>query len=137
MIGVLITTHGRLGHELVKVAELIKGQLKAVLLVSIEEDKSMEATTNEMAGTIKKLDDGDGVVVLTDLFGGTPSNIALSFVKKRKMEVVTGVNLPMLLKLYDIREENNLRKLACDLKESGRNNIYVAGEFLEKNSSTT
>ena len=132
MIGVLVTTHGRLGEELVKAAVLIKGHLEGVLWVAVEQEKSMELITKEMADAIKKLDNEDGVIILTDLFGGTPSNISLSFMKDKKIEVVTGVNLPMLLKLYDIRTESNLNKMAVDIKESGRNNIHVAGEFLGK-----
>ena len=101
MIGVLIITHGNLGNELIKASELIKGRLEGVLHVSVDQSKGVEEIKKEISTSIKKLDRGQGVLILTDLFGGTPSNISLSFLKEGKLEVVTGVNLPMLLKLYD------------------------------------
>ena len=132
MIGVLITTHGNLGSELIKAAELIKGKLEGVLHVSVDQNKGMEEIKKEISSSIKKLDRGQGVLILTDLFGGTPSNISLSFLKEGKLEVVTGVNLPMLLKLYDKRHEMNLAEFASYIKEYGRKNIYLASEVLSK-----
>ena len=99
MIGVLITTHGNLGNELIKAAELIKGPINGLSYVSADQTKGVEDLKKEIGNAIKKLDKGKGVLILTDLFGGTPSNISLSFMKDGKVEVVTGVNLPMLLKL--------------------------------------
>ncbi len=132
MIGVLITTHGNLGNELIKAAELIKGKLEAVTHISVDQTKGMEELKKELSSSIKKLDKGDGVLILTDLFGGTPSNISLSFLKEGKLEVVTGVNLPMLLKLYDKRQEMNLKDFAFYIKDYGRKNIYLASEVLSK-----
>jgi len=132
MVGVLIATHLRLGEELLKTAESIKGKLPQADFVSIEQGKSMDEIGKELAAFISKLDSGGGVLILTDIFGGTPSNMSFSFMKERKVEVVTGVNLPMLLKLYDVQSKLELRELACVIKESGKNNIYVAGQFLEK-----
>lgn len=132
MIGVIITTHGNLGSELIKAAELIKGKLENVVHVSVDQSSAAEVVRKEIKSAIKKLDRGEGVIILTDLFGGTPSNIALSFLKERKLEVVTGVNLPMLLKLYDIRQETTLEEVAKQLKEYGRKNIYLASEILGK-----
>jgi PTS system mannose-specific IIA component len=132
MIGVLITTHGNLGNELIKAAELIKGTLEGVSSVSVDQKKAMEEIKKEISSSIKKLDRGQGVLILTDLFGGTPSNISLSFLKEGKVEVVTGVNLPMMLKLYDKRQEMNLKDFAFYIKDYGRKNIYLASEVLSK-----
>ena len=132
MIGVLITTHGSLGNELIKAAELIKGKLEGVSSVSVDQKKAMEEIKKEISSSIKKLDSGQGVLILTDLFGGTPSNISLSFLKEGKLEVVTGVNLPMMLKLYDKRQEMNLKEFAFYIKDYGRKNIYLASEVLSK-----
>jgi PTS system mannose-specific IIA component len=132
MIGVLITTHGNLGSELIRAAELIKGQLKGVGCVSVDHTKGMEEIKKEINTAIKKLDQGQGVLVLTDLFGGTPSNISLSFLKEGKLEVVTGVNLPMLLKISDSRGGMKLKEFASYLKNYGKKNIYLASELLDK-----
>jgi len=133
MIGVLITTHGNLGNEFIRVAELIECNLKGVHCISVDQTKSVEELKKEISTAIKKLDQGQGVLILTDLFGGTPSNISLSFLKEGKVEVVTGVNLPMLLKLSDVRKEGmNLKDFACYIKEYGKKNIYLASEILSK-----
>jgi mannose PTS system EIIA component len=132
MIGVLITTHGNLGTELIKAAELIKGPLKGVLHISTDQTKGVEDLKKEIGDTIKKLDKGKGVLILTDLFGGTPSNISLSFLKEGKVEVVTGVNLPMMLKLSEVKEEMSLNEYACMIKEYGKKNISLASEILSK-----
>jgi len=136
MIGVLITAHGNLGNELIRAAELIEGNLKGVYYVSVDQTKSVEELKKEIGTAIKKLDQGQGVLILTDLFGGTPSNLSLSFLKEGKVEVVTGVNLPMLLKLSNVRKEGmSLNDFACYIKEYGRKNIYLASEILSKKTS--
>jgi mannose PTS system EIIA component len=132
MIGVLITTHGNLGSELIKAAELIRGSLKGIVHVSIDQTKGVEDLKKEISMAIKKLDQGKGVLILTDLFGGTPSNISLSFLKEGKVEVITGVNLPMLLKLPDIREGMQLKEFARSIKDYGIKNISLASEILSK-----
>jgi PTS system mannose-specific IIA component len=132
MIGVLITTHGNLGNELILVTEMIKGPLTGVLHVSIDQTKGVEDLKKEIGNAIKKLDKGRGVIILTDLFGGTPSNISLSFLKEGKVEVVTGVNLPMMLKLSEVKEEISLKDYACMIKEYGKKNISLASEILSK-----
>jgi len=135
MIGVLITTHGSLGSELIKAAELIRGSLKGIIHVSVDQTKGVEDLKKEISTAIKKLDQGRGVLILTDLFGGTPSNISLSFLKEGKVEVITGVNLPMLLKLPDIREDMSLKEFAQYIKEYGIKNISLASEILNKKVS--
>jgi PTS system mannose-specific IIA component len=132
MIGVLITTHGNLGNELIKAAELIKGPLNDILHVSVDQTKDVEEIKKEIGNAIKKLDKGRGVLILTDLFGGTPSNISLSFMNEGKVEVLTGVNLPMLLKLSELKEDMTLREFACLIKEYGQKNISLASEILSK-----
>ncbi|MDA8126430.1 MAG: PTS sugar transporter subunit IIA [Deltaproteobacteria bacterium] len=132
MIGVLITTHGNLGIELIKAAELIRGSLKGIIPVSIDQSKGVEDLKKEISSAIKKLDQGQGVLILTDLFGGTPSNISLSFLKGGRVEVITGVNLPMLLKLTDIREGMALKDFAQQVKDYGIKNISLASEILSK-----
>ncbi|MBN1381717.1 MAG: PTS fructose transporter subunit IIA [Deltaproteobacteria bacterium] len=132
MIGVLITTHGNVGQELIRAAELIKGNLKKLAFISIDQSKSVEELQKEINTAIRKLDQGQGVLILTDLFGGTPSNISLSFLKPGKVEVITGVNLPMLLKLRDINEDIGLVEFAKYIQDYGKKNISLASEILNK-----
>jgi PTS system mannose-specific IIA component len=136
MIGVLIATHGNLGSELIKAAEMIHGAMKLVTHVSVSQDKGVEEIKKEISVGIKKLDQGQGVLILTDLFGGTPSNLSLSFLKPGKVEVVTGVNLPMLLKMTEIQDSSKtLEEFAHCLKEYGIKNISLASEILGKKFS--
>ncbi|MBW2560056.1 MAG: PTS sugar transporter subunit IIA [Deltaproteobacteria bacterium] len=133
MIGVLIITHGNLGHELIKAAEMIKGDTRGIIPVSLDAKTGVDDIKKEITSAIKKADLGEGVLIMTDLFGGTPSNISLSFLKEEKVEVVTGVNLPMLLKISDIREEKKkLAEFANLVKVYGRKNIYLASEILNR-----
>ena len=132
MIGVLITTHGNLGSELIKAAELIRGYMKGIIPISVDQTNGVEDLKKEISTAIRKLDQGQGVLILTDLFGGTPSNISLSFMKEGKVEVITGVNLPMLLKLPDIRESASLKEFAQSIKEYGIKNISLASEIMSK-----
>lgn len=132
MIGILITTHGNLGAELLKAAEMIKGPFKGVACISVSQEKGVEELRKEISATIKKLDQGQGVLILTDLFGGTPSNFSLSFMKEGKVEVVTGVNLPMLLKISDAGKDMKLKEFAQYIRDYGIKNIYLASEVLSK-----
>jgi PTS system mannose-specific IIA component len=100
--------------------------------ISVDQTKGVEDLKKDINAAIKKLDQGQGVLILTDLFGGTPSNLSLSLLKEGKVEVVTGVNLPMLLKLSDTREKMNLQDFANYIKEYGKKNIYLASEILNK-----
>jgi PTS system mannose-specific IIA component len=132
MIGVLVITHSNLGSELIKAAEMIKGDLPGIIPISIDANKSLKSINKEITSAIKKVDSKKGVLILTDLFGGTPSNISLSFLKEGKVEVVTGVNLPMLLKISTMREETDLREFASFIRDYGRKNIYLASEVLNR-----
>jgi len=135
MSGVLLVTHGRLGDELIKAAELIRDEITGMISVSVDAKKGVEDLKKEITAAIKKADTGKGVLILTDLFGGTPSNISLSFLKKGKIEVLTGVNLPMLLKISEIREQTALIDFANSLKDYGKRNIRLASEILNKKVS--
>ncbi|NPV05006.1 MAG: PTS sugar transporter subunit IIA [Syntrophaceae bacterium] len=133
MIGVLVITHGNLGNELIKVAELIKGPLQGIMSISVDASRGLDDLRKEITAAIRKVDSGLGVLVLTDLFGGTPSNVSLAFLKEGKVEVITGVNLPMLLKVPDVREkENDLLGFAAQIRDYGKKNIYLASEVLKK-----
>ncbi len=131
MAGFVIVTHGRLAEELIATAELIVGKLERVLAVSILPSSSPEAARDAVSAAIKAVDKGDGVLVLTDLFGGTPSNLSISFLEDEKVEVVTGVNLPMMIKISSIRDKMGLGDLAQFIRSYGRENISIAGDLLK------
>jgi len=135
MIGTLIITHGNLADELIRAAVMIKGEQKGILAVSVDAAKGLNEIKKEITSALKKVDQGTGVLILTDLFGGTPSNISLSFLQDKKIEVVTGVNLPMLLKLSDLQEENDLYRFAETVRNYGIKNIYLASEILNRKAS--
>ena len=137
MIGIVIVTHGNLGSELVSAASLIKGEIENVISVSIDATKNVEELKRNIAGAIKKAERGSGTLILTDLFGGTPSNLSLSFLNEGKVEVLTGVNLPMLLKVSELQKKaENLVEFAKTVRDYGKKNIYLAGEILEKKVNT-
>jgi PTS system mannose-specific IIA component len=131
MIGVLIVTHKDLAEALLAVCDLILGRQDNVTAVSLDPGAPPEALREQIQRALQQLN-GDGTVILTDMLGGTPSNLSLSFLQKGKVEVVTGVNLPMLLKLANLRERTDLAEVARLLKESGQNGITVASELLAK-----
>ncbi len=130
MIGIVIVTHGQLGREMLKTAELIVGSLDTCRAVSLESDLGPDSMRQAVGQAIDAADQGRGVLVLTDMFGGTPSNISLSFLDKNRVEVLTGVNLPMLLKAVQLRREGLLAEVAEAVGDSGRKSITVAGELL-------
>ncbi|MFH0787564.1 MAG: PTS sugar transporter subunit IIA [Pseudomonadota bacterium] len=132
MIGIVIVTHCNLGRELVRSAEFIVGSLSQTLAVSLNPDDQEKALRGKIAEAIEKVDTGEGVILLTDMFGGTPSNISLSFLADGKVEVVTGVNLPMLIGLASKREGKILNLVAQEIKEYGLRSIALAGEILKK-----
>ncbi|MBT8489618.1 MAG: PTS sugar transporter subunit IIA [Deltaproteobacteria bacterium] len=137
MVGVIVITHGNLGSELIKATELIKGDLKGALAISVDAAKGVDNLKKEITTAIKKVDSGNGVLILTDLFGGTPSNISLSFLKEHKVEVVTGVNLPMMLKISERQEDMNLGEFADFIRNYGKKNIYLASEILNRKANET
>ena len=134
MIGVVLVTHPNLGEEFIRSAELICGKLPCVATVSIDTRKGVEELREDVAQAIRSVDAGKGVLVLTDMFGGTPSNMSLAFLSEGRVEVVTGLNLPMLIKISNCREGRTLQELAKMVKEAGQRNINLASEILRKKS---
>lgn len=132
MIGAVVATHGELAKELVKVTEFIMGAIQNVEAVSLDPTQDVQILRIEMQKAIKKVDRGKGVLILTDMFGGTPSNISLSFLEENKIDVVTGVNLPMLIKLVNSREKMTLGEIAQQVKLYGCKGISLASEILKK-----
>ena len=129
-VGVVIVTHYRLGEEFLQALRLIVPESPEFHSVAIEPSQSVDEMRSKIAGALKAADRGEGVLVLTDMFGGTPSNISLSFLDERHVEVVTGLNLPMLIKLATFSEEKSLEDLATFIKKYGQRNISVASELL-------
>lgn len=132
MIGIVIVTHGELGTELLRTAQEIVGKFPSVEAVSVQASEQIDKARKKIEASLQRVSDGSGVLILTDLFGGTPSNLVLSYLEAGRLEVVTGVNLPMLMKLPSLREEQDLRTLAESLAKYGQRNILVASEFLAK-----
>lgn len=128
--GVVIVTHYRLGEEFLQALRLIVPDGPAFYAVSVDPKQSVDEMRSGIAEAIRAADAGEGVLILTDMFGGTPSNISLSFLKDHRVEVVTGVNLPMLIKLATLSEEKSLEELAPFIKNYGQRNISVASEIL-------
>jgi mannose PTS system EIIA component len=129
-VGVVIVAHYRLGEEFLQALRLIVPDASGFDAVSIEPKQGVDEMRATIAEAIDRVDRGSGVLILTDMFGGTPSNIALSFLGERRVEVVTGVNLPMLIKLATLRKEQPLEELASFIKGYGQRNISLASELL-------
>jgi PTS system mannose-specific IIA component len=129
-IGVILVTHYRLGEEFLNVLRLIVPDAPDFQSVSIDPEQSVDEIRRTIAKALKTADRGNGVLVLTDMFGGTPSNMSLSFVEEGGVEVVTGLNLPMLIKLATLSEEKSLEELAGFVKNYGQRNISVTTEIL-------
>jgi PTS system mannose-specific IIA component len=129
MVGVVIAMHGELAEALLRTAEGVCGALPGVRAVSISGAVEIDAARTALGAAIREVDEGEGVVVLTDMLGGTPANLALTFLDDR-LEVVTGVNLPMVMKLASGRQAGDLHELARALTASGQKNITLASELL-------
>jgi len=132
MVGILVITHRRLAEEFVATAELIVGKIENCLGLSLDPDLPVGDLRQQINQAMDRVNDGDGVIVLTDMFGGTPSNLSLSFLNTEGIEVVTGVNLPMLLKLAQSREVHRVDELARIIKDYGRRSISLASEILDQ-----
>jgi len=130
MIGVVVVTHGQLATELVNAAETIVGDMPAFAAVSIGWHEDTEDARHEIEQAVVRVDKGSGVLILTDMFGGTPSNLAMTFLVHGKLEVITGVNLPMLIKLANQLGQAELLTIARDVREQGRTAIWVASDLL-------
>lgn len=130
MIGLVLVTHGQLAREFRAAMEHVVGPQEAVEAISIGPDDDMEQRRQDILTAVKKVDNGAGVVLLTDMFGGTPSNLAISVMDQARVEVVAGVNLPMLIKLATLRESSDLESAITEAQDAGRKYISVASEVL-------
>lgn len=130
MIGIILVTHGRLAEEFVHAMEHVVGPQVDVATVCIGPSDDMEQRRRDIANAIKAVDSGKGAVLLTDLFGGTPSNLAISLLQRGKTEVIAGINLPMLIRLAGARKNMTLSAAASAARDAGRNYITIASEFL-------
>ena len=130
MIGVVIVTHGRLAHEFRAALEHVVGPQEQIETISIGPDDDLDVRRADMLAALSRVDSGGGVVVLTDMFGGTPSNLAISAMERDNVEVIAGVNLPMLVKLASVRGECRLGEATNQAQEAGRKYISVASQIL-------
>ena len=131
MIGLVLVTHGRLALEFIHALEHVVGKQDCMEAVCIGPDDRMDARRNDIADAIAKVNRGLGVIILTDMFGGTPSNLAISLLEEGKVEVVAGLNLPMLVKLARVRKDSNLHKAAAAAQDAGRKYINIASQVLQ------
>ena len=129
-IGVVVVTHGQLATELLNAAEMIVGELPQFTAVSIGWHDDVEIARDAIERAIRKVDAGQGVLILTDMFGGTPTNLGLSFLDAGRVEVITGVNLPILIKLAKSHDGRNIQTIAGEICEHGRMAIRVASDLL-------
>ena len=136
MIGVIVVTHGQLAIELVKAAEMIVGDLPQFVAVSIGWHDDVTVAREEIARAIERVQGPAGVLILTDMFGGTPSNLGLTFLETNRVEVITGVNLPMLIKLAGLQASSDLLAVAREMCDNGRNAIWVASDLLHAEAKT-
>lgn len=133
MIGLVVATHGNLGAEFLKSAQMIIGPLRNARAVSIHQDSSMEDIRDAIGAALNEVNlDEDGVIIVTDMFGGTPANVSMTFLDSQAIEVLTGVNLPMLLKFFNSQENIGLAELASILKSYGQQSITLASEYLQR-----
>jgi PTS system mannose-specific IIA component len=130
MIGVVVATHGKLAEELIRTAEAVVGKIEQISPVSIV--ASSPDMRGDLKAAIQQVDQGDGVLLLTDIYGGSPTNLCLSFLTERQVEVVTGVNLPMLLQLPGARAKGNIAQVAQKLVEAGQKSVTNASEALRR-----
>jgi mannose PTS system EIIA component len=130
MIGVVVITHGQLATELVNAAEMIVGDLPQFTAVSIGWHDEVNDAREDIAQAIDRVRGEEGVLLLTDMFGGTPSNLGMTFLETNRVEVITGVNLPMLIKLASLRSSHDLLGVAREMRDHGRNAIWVASDLL-------
>jgi PTS system mannose-specific IIA component len=134
MIGVVVVTHGQLATELVNAAEAIVGDIPQFAAVSIGWHDDVEDAREEIRVAIQRVQGPEGVLLLTDMFGGTPANLGLTFFEPDKVEVITGVNLPMLIKLASVRASQDLLAAAREMRDTGRNAIWVTSDLMRSDA---
>lgn len=131
MIGLVIVTHGGLAREFLAALEHVHGPQEQIVTISIGPNDDMETRRSEIEQAVSDVNSGDGVILLTDMFGGTPSNLAISVMEQANVEVIAGVNLPMLIKLASIRGEDSIETVIDEAQEAGRKYISVASKVLK------
>jgi len=131
MIGLVVVAHAGLAAELIRAAEMIVGPVDGAASVEIKPDDSVEQIRAALTGAIESVS-AEGIIIMTDMFGGTPSNMSLSFLEENRVEVLTGVNLPMIIRFFSDRARYGVSELAAQLKDSGREGVAVAGDYLKK-----
>jgi len=131
MIGLVLVTHGRLAQEFIHALEHVVGKQSSIEAVCIGPDDKMDERRKDIAAAIARVNIGQGVIILTDMFGGTPSNLSISLLEEGKIEVVAGLNLPMLVKLARVRKDTNLHKAAAAAQDAGRKYINIASQVLQ------
>ncbi len=134
-IGGVLVSHGQVANELLAAAETVVGDLSHIVAVSIGWHDDVELSKSEISRAIKTVSQGKGVLLLTDMFGGTPTNISAMFIKENEVEIITGVNLPMVIKLASQNREMDLEELAKEVEEQGKQAIYRTSELLEPRKS--
>jgi mannose PTS system EIIA component len=132
IVGGVIVTHGHLGSEFIAAAEMIAGPIPHVTAASIDWHDDIDVARNELEGAIARVSEGCGVLLLTDMFGGSPTDIASMFLDDINIEVITGVNLPMILKLAEAQPDQSLTDVARRIRDSGKEGIHLAGELLAR-----
>ncbi len=130
LVGALVVTHGQLGQELVSAAQAIVGEISHMAAVSIGWNDDVNESKKKIEQGVSEVDQGKGVIILTDMFGGTPSNLSLPLLKKNELEIVTGVNLPMVIKLANQSGADSLSELVSKVKKQGQSHISIASELL-------
>ena len=130
MIGVVLVTHGNLATELVKVMEHVVGPQDQLTTITIDPDDDMEKRREDILNSVQLVDKGLGVIILTDMFGGTPSNLAISIMEQAKIDIIAGVNLPMLIKLASVRSTETISDAVAQAREAGQKYIMVASQVL-------
>lgn len=130
MIGVVLVTHGNLATELVKVMEHVVGPQDQLTTITIDPDDDMEKRREDILNSVRFVDKGLGVIILTDMFGGTPSNLAISIMEQAKIDIIAGVNLPMLIKLASVRSTETISDAVAQAREAGQKYIMVASQVL-------
>jgi mannose PTS system EIIA component len=130
MIGLVLVTHGRLADEFVAAMQHVVGPQEQIRAISIDADDDIEQRRQDIVEAVEATDSGDGVIILTDMFGGTPSNLAISTLERPGIEVIAGVNLPMLIKLASVRVDGGLQHAVAEAQDAGKKYINVASQLL-------
>lgn len=133
MIGGIIVSHGKLAEELLNALTIILGEVVNMEAISIGWYDDVEESKKRINQSLKRVDQKNGVVIFTDMFGGTPSNLSLSFLKSNQVEIITGVNLPMLIKFVSLQRSQSLKEVAVKVVEQGKKNIHLASALLQSN----